>query len=81
MIVERGRDHVVFQHGDRRVTVYCELHYPGHGRPDFTLFRRSVQKWDAPNQQEVIDSSIQELIINEIVAFLVKTGATVEVEW
>ena len=38
--------------GAKSVTIYGEVLLKGYGSPDFVLYKNSIEKWDAPNNQE-----------------------------
>jgi hypothetical protein len=40
------------KNGAKYVTVYGEALLRGYGSPDFLLYQNSIEKWDAPNDQE-----------------------------
>lgn len=51
---EIARGHLRVKVGAKSATVYGEAFLRGYGSPDFVLYQNSIEKWDAPNDQEGI---------------------------
>jgi hypothetical protein len=51
-LIQIARGHLRMKNGAKYVTVYGEALSRGYGSPDFLLYQNSIEKWDAPNDQE-----------------------------
>jgi hypothetical protein len=62
-LTEIARGHLRVRDGAKSVTVYGEALLRGYGSPDFVLYQNSIEKWDAPNDQEDVTSAEKERLI------------------
>ena len=62
-LTEITRGHLRIIDGARSVTVYGEALLREHGSPDFVLYQNSIEKWDAPNDQEDVTPAEKEQLI------------------
>jgi hypothetical protein len=62
-LTEIARGHLRVKDGPKSVTVYGEALLRGHGSPDFVLYQNSIEKWDAPNDQEDVTPAEKEQLI------------------
>jgi len=53
---EITRGHLRVKVGDKSVTIHGEAFLRGYGSPDFVLYQNSIEKWDAPNNEENVSS-------------------------
>lgn len=51
-LVEITRGHLWVKVGGKSITIYGEAFLRGYGSPDFVLYQNSIDKWDAPNDEE-----------------------------
>lgn len=61
-LTEIARGHVRVKDGAKSVTVCGEALLRGYGSPDFVLYQNSLEKWDAPNDQDVTLAEKEQLI-------------------
>lgn len=62
-LVELTRGHLRVQDDVKSVTIYGEALLRGYGSPDFVLYQNSIEKWDAPNDQEDVTPAKKEQLI------------------
>lgn len=62
-LTEIARGHLRMKDGAKSVTVYGEALLRGYGSPDFVLYQNSIEKWDAPNDQEDVTPAEKEKLI------------------
>jgi len=62
-LIEITRGHLKVKDGAKSVTLYGEAFFRGHGSPDFVLYENSIEKWDAPNDQEGVTPAEKERLI------------------
>jgi len=60
---EIARGYLRVKDGTKSVTVYGEALLRGHGSPDFVLYQNSIEKWDAPNDQENVTPTEKEQLV------------------
>lgn len=63
-LTEIARGHLRVTVGAKSVTVYGEAFLRGYGSPDFVLYQNSIEKWDAPNDQEDVTSAEKNHVIH-----------------
>lgn len=57
------RGHIILEADGKKVTVYGEAFLRGHGSPDFVVYSNSMERWDAPNDAELISNQKKAEII------------------
>jgi len=62
-LIEITRGHLKVKDGAKSTTIYGEAFFRGHGSPDFVLYENSIEKWDAPNDQESVTPAEKERLI------------------
>lgn len=62
-LTEIARGHLRMKDGAKSLTVYGEALLRGYGSPDFVLYQNSIEKWDAPNDQEDVTPAEKEQLI------------------
>lgn len=60
---EIARGHLRVRDGARSVTICGEAFVRGYGSPDFVLYQNSIEKWDAPHDQEIVTTAEKERLI------------------
>lgn len=79
-LIEISRGHLKVRDGDRIVTIYGEAFLRGHGSPDFVVYSNTIEKWDAPFQEEVVSKEKKEEILRFIREEFERKQMTVEIE-
>jgi hypothetical protein len=80
MITEITRGHVRMQFGNRTVTVEGEGYARGYGSPDFVVYKDSIQRWDPPDENTIIDEHTKDQILALLIEEMAKEGMKIEVE-
>lgn len=62
-LTEISRGHVLVKYGAKKITVYGEALLRGYGSPDFVLYQNSIEKWDAPHEQEQVTPAEKDQLI------------------
>ncbi|WP_322401166.1 Imm74 family immunity protein [Massilia luteola] len=62
-LTEIARGHLWVKDGAKSVTIYGEALLRGYGSPDFVLYQNSIEKWDAPNDQEDVTPAEKEQLM------------------
>jgi len=62
-LTEISRGHLRVKNGTKNITVYGEALLREYGSPDFVLYQNSIEKWDAPNEQEHITPAKKDQLI------------------
>lgn len=73
--------HVVYREGDHVAWIPGEILSGGYQQPDFALYPKSFTKWKPPHDDELIDATKKEDIINRVCEALKAKGLKVEVDW
>lgn len=55
-LTEIAGGHLRLKDGARYVTILGEAFLRGYGSPDFVLYQNSIEKWDAPDDQQDVTS-------------------------
>jgi hypothetical protein len=66
--------------GAKSVTVYGEALLRGYGSPDFVLYQNSIEKWDAPNDQDDVTPVEKEQLIQFLKEELSRREMSLEIE-
>jgi hypothetical protein len=77
---ELARGHLRVNDGAKSVTVYGEAFLRGYGSPDFVLYQNSIEKWDAPNDQENVTPAEKEQLIVFLKEEFVRRKMLLEIE-
>jgi hypothetical protein len=80
MIIDITRGHVVFEFAGKRLTIQGEAYLPGHGSPDFVIYRNSIRRWDPPDHEHLIDTETREDILQALAREMRDSGMKVEIE-
>jgi hypothetical protein len=80
MITEITRGHIRLQFGNRVVTVQGEGYARGYGAPDFVVYKNSIQRWDPPYDNTLLDEDTKDQILAVVTAEMAKKGMTIEIE-
>ena len=65
-LVEITRGHLQVKVGEKSITIYGEAFLRKYGSPDFVLYQKSIEKWDAPDDKE----NLTLIEKNQLVQFL-----------
>jgi hypothetical protein len=65
-LVEITRGHLQVKVGGKSITIYGEAFLREYGSPDFVLYQKSIENWDAPDNKE----NLTLIEKNQLVQFL-----------
>jgi hypothetical protein len=80
MITEITRSHIRVQVGDKALTIEGEGFARGYGSPDFVIYRNSIQRWDPPFDDMLIDEQTKDKMLCELKEEMSVKGMTIEIE-
>jgi hypothetical protein len=80
VIVEFARGHIRAAIDGKTVTIDGELLVATPGLPDYVIYKDSIERWDPPNDGEVIDQATRDRIVEMVRAEMLKEGLTIDVE-
>jgi len=79
-LTEIARGHLWVMYGTKSVTIYGEAFLRGHGSPDFVLYQKSIENWDAPNDQEKLTAAEKDELIQYLEGEFRRRQMVLEIE-
>jgi hypothetical protein len=80
MILEFARGHILAEIDGKRIRIDGELLVHEEGLPDYVIYRDSIERWQPPHENEVLDETERERIIEILRTEMGKKSMTIEVE-
>jgi Immunity protein 74 len=81
MILEITLGHIRFKFGERTGTIYGEMLFPHNsGEADYVVYENTLQRWDPPSDNELIDKETKDKILEGLRLELARQNGVLKVE-